>query len=198
MSEEVLEIELLSGNLSAFDEIYRRHYRAMLGIALGLVKDSAIAKDVTQDVFCKFYERVCENKIVSQNSQLIVKSVLSRMIHNACIDVFRMRKRTSVVATENDEHLELLMFSCGEEYFDPSKMELDEKSEIHKEIANAVLKLPEEQQLVIKLRLENGLSFIEISELEGESINTWLGRMRYALINLRKMLDIKVKTQNND
>lgn len=193
LSDEDLEMQLLSGNLIAFDEVYRRYYKLMLGIAISFVKDTSVAKDLLQEVFLSFYKIVYENRVVSSGGASGMKPLLARMTKNACIDVLRRNKRVSVINVENDQHFESVLFLCGKDQFDLSQMDVDERREEYQRVACAVSKLSKKQQTLIQLRFESGLSFLEISELEGESINTWLGRMGYALKNLRKSLGIHVK-----
>ncbi len=163
------------------------------------MKDTANAKDIVQETFLKLYNRVCNNRVVASGSdKLSIKPLLSTMVHNESINFFRRKKKMTFVSVENTNHLESILFLCGEEQFDSSKMEINMKREEYKRVAQAVSCLPEEQQLLLKLRFECGLSFLEISELEGGSINTWLGRMRYALKNLRKLLNIQIKESEEE
>lgn len=195
MNDEELATALLDGDSLAFDEIYRRYFSFMLGIAISMLKDVHMAKDLVQDIFVKFYGRVCDKKVVASGGASGFRPMLSKMIKNACIDVFRSNQRMNFISIDNDEHLEMVLSSHGKDQFDLNKMEINQIREEYQRIALAISKLSKKQQLVIKLRYETRLSFLEISELEGESINTWLGRMRYALINLRKLLKVNKKTK---
>lgn len=195
INDEELAKILLSGNLSAFDEVYRRYYGSMLGIATSKVKDVNIAKDLVQDVFMKFYGLVCDKKVVASGGVYGMKPLLSKMTYNICIDTLRKYKKINFINAGSTEYLEAILSSYGKDQFDLNQMEIDQTNEKYQEIARAIRKLPKNQRLVIKLRYGTGLSFLEIAKQQGGSVNTWLGRMRYALINIRKTLKIKRKNK---
>ncbi len=146
-----------------------------------LVKDSFLAEDLFQDVFIKIIDTLRANKYNEEGKFL---PWALRIAHNLCVDHFRKVKRTPAIKTSDDHDIfEVLNFS--EDGADKTMM----KGQSHELVRQMLNKLPEEQREVIVLRHFADLSFKEIAEMTNCSINTSLGRMRYGLINLRKMIE---------
>lgn len=144
-----------------------------------LVKDKYMAEDIFQDAFLKMIRTIKEGRYAEQGKFL---PWAIRVAHNLCMDHFRRSRQQIPVTLPDGQDISVL--------FGASDMNADaiEKREVHGCVRKLVEDLPEEQREVIVLRVYADLSFKEISDLTGVSINTALGRMRYALINLRKMI----------
>lgn len=184
-SDDELIVAYKNGDEKAFNVFYKRHISAVYKSVFMLVKNSNMADDITQNTFIKLLTVIKEDRLDSENN---LRGYLIRVSYNLCMDYFRIKKR--IVFIEPDSNNEdssvfdyIFLFSENKEdqiiYLENKKI-----------LREAIKKLPPEQREVIELRYDYELSFWEISLLKGESINTWLGRMRYALVNLRKILKL--------
>jgi RNA polymerase sigma factor (sigma-70 family) len=144
-----------------------------------LVKDKYLAEDIFQDAFLKMIKTIKEGRY-SEQGKFLPWAI--RVAHNLCMDHFRKSRQNIPVTLPDGTDL------CN--LFGPGDLVADgiEKRQVHASVRKLVEELPEEQREVIVLRIFADLSFKEISDLTGVSINTALGRMRYALINLRKLI----------
>ncbi len=182
-SESMLIKEFQNGNNQALEELVRRYKDRIYTSIFFLVRDKYLAEDLFQDVFIKIIDTIRNNKYNDEGKFL---SWAMRISHNLCVDYFRKVKRTPSVVN-----------SDGKEIFDWLDTQENshngsiEKRQTHERIRNLLDYLPEEQREVIVLRHYGNLSFKEIAQLTDCSINTALGRMRYGLINLRKMVSEK-------
>ncbi|MES2701435.1 MAG: sigma-70 family RNA polymerase sigma factor [Bacteroidota bacterium] len=144
-----------------------------------LVKDKYIAEDLFQEAFLKMIRTIKEGRY-SEQGKFLPWAI--RVAHNLCMDHFR-RSRQNIPVTLPDGQDISNLFTTMETAADGL-----ERRQVHAGVRHLVEALPEEQREVIVLRMYADLSFKEISDLTGVSINTALGRMRYALINLRKQI----------
>ena len=179
--DRLLVSRYLSGDEGAFEVLLRKHKDRVYGYIRMMVKDHQLAEDIFQDVFVK---AVLTMKRGSYNEEGKFLPWVMRIAHNLVIDTFRKNKRFPTV----DGGGEFDIFNVIKD----DEMNVDEvmiESQIHADLRKAIEYLPEEQKQVLKLRHYNGMSFKEIAEDTGVSINTALGRMRYALINLRKLIE---------
>ncbi len=145
-----------------------------------LVKDKYLAEDIFQDVFIRIIDTLRNGRYTDEGKFL---PWALRIAHNMCVDHFRKVKRSpSIKTSENHDIFEVLNFS------EAGKDEKIMQNETSDKIRRMIDMLPEDQREVIILRNYADLSFKEIAQLTNSSINTCLGRMRYALINLRKMM----------
>ncbi len=147
---------------------------------LFLVKDKYLAEDLFQDVFIKIIDTIRNNRYKEEGKFL---PWAMRIAHNLCVDHFRKVKRTPAVKTSDDNDI----FELINTYEDGADKKIMQ-AQSHESVRVMLDLLPEEQREVIVLRHYADLSFKEISEMTHCSINTALGRMRYGLINMRKML----------
>jgi RNA polymerase sigma factor (sigma-70 family) len=147
-----------------------------------LVKDKYLAEDIFQDAFLKMIKTIKEGRYAEQGKFL---PWAVRVAHNLCMDHFRRTKQQIPVTLPDGQDISYL-FGASDEVSDQI-----EKRQVHDSVRKLVEELPEEQREVVVLRIYADLSFKDISELTGVSINTALGRMRYALINLRKLITDK-------
>ena len=173
----------LKGDENAFAELLGRHRDRIYTQIYLFVKDRDLAEDIFQDVFIKIIKTLRKGKYNHEGKFL---QWALRISYNLCVDHFRRQKRrTKVSSTETFDIFDVL------ETKDENMEQTIIKSQKHKIIREMVDKLPAEQREVVILRHYADMSFKEISKLTKVSINTALGRMRYALINMRKMIENK-------
>lgn len=169
-----------NGHLPALDSLVNRHKNKLYNAILYLVKDQYHAEDICQDVFIKIIETLKSGKYKEEGKFL---PWALRIAHNLSVDYFRKLKRIPFVKSSEDhdvvESLNATEKSAEEQIINLQSID---------KAKDMLEKLPEEQREVIILRHFGNLSFKEIAEVTGCSINTALGRMRYGLINLRKLM----------
>jgi RNA polymerase sigma-70 factor (ECF subfamily) len=184
LSDQLLLNSYLSGDQSAISQLIERHSRRVREYIRMMVKDNDVADDIFQETFIKAVRVIDEGRYTDNGKFL---SWILRIAHNQVIDYFRSRKQQKLV-TEADAGYNVL----GTLRFAEHTIEDDMVSaQISSDVRHLVDMLPDEQREVVMLRYYSGLSFKEIAEQTDVSINTALGRMRYALINLRKMIKEK-------
>lgn len=184
VSDQELISEYLSGNHASLANLVNRHKTKVFAYILMVVKDKQLADDIFQDTFIKVINTLRSGTYKEEGK--FIQWVM-RIAHNLIIDFFRKAKRLPMLEKSND----------GSDIFDNVRI-LEESIEdrmindqIHEDIRNLIELLPREQREVLVMRHYSDMSFKEIAEQTDVSINTALGRMRYALINLRKMIDEK-------
>lgn len=170
----------VSGDESALATLLSRHKSKIYTSIYLLVKDRYLAEDIFQDTFIKVINTLKSGKYNEEGKFL---PWVLRISHNLVIDHFRREKRNPTITNQDGfDIFEVLGFS--EESIEDIKL----REENHKELRALIQQLPEEQKEVLIMRHYGDLSFKEIADLTGVSINTALGRMRYALNNLRRMM----------
>ena len=173
----------VGGNLEALEVLVLRHKDKLYTSILFLVKDKYLAEDIFQEVFIRIIDTMRSGRYTEEGKFL---PWAMRIAHNLCVDHFRKVKRSPTIRTGEDKDIfEVLNFSeeCAE-----TKMM---KRQSHDRVREMLDKLPEDQREVIILRHYADMSFKEIAAMTNCSINTALGRMRYGLINLRKLMTQK-------
>lgn len=169
-----------NGNEKAFELLVKRHKSKVYTAIYLIVKDSYIAEDLLQDTFIKAITTIKTNRYNEEGKFL---PWIVRIAHNLAIDYFRKEKRYPTVILEDGSNVfDTLNFS------EDSVESVQIKMETHEKLKEMIQKLPEQQKEVLLMRHYADMSFQEIAEATGVSINTALGRMRYALINLRKQM----------
>jgi len=169
----------LKGNDKAFEILLTRHRDRIYTSIYLFTKDHDLSEDIFQDVFIKIIDTLRKGKYNHEGKFL---QWALRISYNMCVDNFRRSKRrTKVSATETFDIFDVL------ESKDDNMETTLIKSQLHNNVRSLVDRLPTEQREVVILRHYADMSFKEISKLTRVSINTALGRMRYALINMRKM-----------
>ncbi len=182
-SDQELIQHYLDGNERAFEELLTRHKNKIYTSIYLFVKDQSLAEDIFQEVFIKIINTLRSGKY---NHEGKFVQWAMRIAYNMCVDQFRRKKRRPQVApTETFDIFDVLHIS------DDNMETTMIKSQTHQRIRHLVDSLPPEQREVVILRHYADMSFKEISQLTRVSINTALGRMRYALINIRKMIEEK-------
>jgi RNA polymerase sigma-70 factor (ECF subfamily) len=183
MTDQQLVLLNQSGDENALGTLIERYKDKIFSSIFLLVKDRYLAEDLFQDVFIKVIETLRNGKYNDEGKFL---PWVMRIAHNLCVDHFRRIKRKPTIKTSDDRDIfEVLNFN------DESTEAKIVTGETHDTVREMLDRLPEDQREVIILRHYADLSFKEISQLTNISINTALGRMRYGLINLRKIMDEK-------
>jgi len=168
------------GNFDALEALVLRHKDKLYTSILFLVKDKYLAEDIFQDVFIRIIDTLRGGRYTEEGKFL---PWAQRIAHNLCVDHFRKVKRTPTIKTGDDKDIfEVLNFT--EDGVDIRMM----KRQSYDRVREMLERLPEDQREVIVLRHYADMSFKEIASVTNCSINTALGRMRYGLINLRKMM----------
>lgn len=182
-TDQQLIHDYLAGNHSSLEIIISRHQKRIFGYILMVVKDKHLAEDLFQDTFIKVVHKLKSGKYKEEGKFL---QWVMRIAHNLIIDHFRKSKRLPVV--ENNDEYDIFNTIM---IFDKPYEEEMIKAQINDHLKKLIEMLPDEQKEVLKLRHYAEMSFKDIADQTNVSINTALGRMRYALINLRKMIEEK-------
>jgi RNA polymerase sigma factor (sigma-70 family) len=164
----------------ALEVLINRYKDKIFSSILFLVKDKYLAEDLFQDVFIKVIDTLKNNKY-SEEGKFLPWAL--RISHNLCVDYFRKVKRTPTIKTSDDRDI----FDTINVVEESTETKLI-ANQSHNRIRKMLDMLPEEQREVLVLRHFADLSFKEIADITNCSINTALGRMRYGLINLRKLM----------
>lgn len=180
-SDQQLISLYLSGDEPAFETLLNRHQQQVYSKILFIVRDSELANDLFQDTFIKVVDTLKKGKYNEEGKFL---PWVMRIAHNLSIDHFRRSKKMRMLrATEQFDVFDTIQ---TDELHAEDRIIRDQ---IHQDVRDLLETLPEEQRAVVHMRIERELSFQEIADETGVSINTALGRMRYALINLRRAMD---------
>lgn len=184
MDERQLIHEFLDGNTSGLQALIERHQARIYSYIFVMVKDKQLADDLFQDTFVKVINTL---KSGSYNDEGKFIQWVMRIAHNLVIDYFRKQKKLNLAEVVGDQYnlMDTLKVT------DPSIEETLVTQQIYADIKKLMEHLPAEQKEVLYMRCYVGMSFKDIAEQTEVSINTALGRMRYALINLRKLIKEK-------
>lgn len=182
MTDDQLVVEYNNGNSVAFDILLERHQRSIYNYILFKVRKTELTEDLFQETFVKAIVCIQRGAYVASGR---FKGWLMRIAHNLIIDHYRQLKSENTISNDADTvdllNDQLLCDSTIEDQL----IEL----QIHADIQLLVSRLPDNQREVLTMRYYQDLSFKEIADLTGVSINTALGRMRYALMNLRRLAE---------
>lgn len=184
LSDRVLLNNYISGDRSAISELIERHSKRVRNYIGMMVKDDDIADDIFQETFIKAVKVIDEGRYTDSGKFL---SWILRIAHNRVLDHFR-RQKSSRQVNESEAGYDVIGTL---RFAEPTTEDEMVHSEMEQTIRDLVELLPDEQREVVRLRYYSKLSFQEIAEQTEVSINTALGRMRYALINLRRMIKEK-------
>ena len=184
LSDQVLLNNYLSGDRNAISRLIERHSRRVRDYINMMVKDRDVAEDIFQETFIKAVRVIDEGRYTDNGKFL---SWILRIAHNQVIDHFRAQRQSKAV-TESEAGYDVLgTLRFAERTVEDSMV----SDQIERDVRALVELLPAEQREVVMLRYFSGLSFKDIAEQTEVSINTALGRMRYALINLWRMIKEK-------
>ena len=184
MTDEELVVAYAEGNNSAFDVLLSRHKSNVYSYIYFIVHNRELAEDIFQETFVKAIMTIKQGRY-TENGKF--RAWINRIAHNLIIDNYRQEKNEQTIS--NDE--------CELDLFNNSKLSdgtiEDEivKTQILADVKKLIDYLPDNQKEVLVLRYYQDLSFKEIADITGVSINTALGRMRYAILNMRRMADEK-------
>ena len=181
MTDEELALLYVNGNNKAFDELLSRIQDKIFTYIIYMVKDEDMANDLFQETFIKAITKL-QNGLYTDSGKFVFW--VMRIAHNVIIDHYREIKGEHIVEPTKDNDLQNLKGASVLDTFRESEMV---NEQVKKDVKRLMEALPESQREVVYMRFFQQMSFKEIAEETGVSINTSLGRMRYALINLRKM-----------
>jgi RNA polymerase sigma-70 factor (ECF subfamily) len=184
LSDQDLVKRFIQGDQTSIEVLINRHKNKVFTYIILIVKNQSLAEDIFQDTFIKVIKSLKEGKY-KDNGKFV--SWVIRIAHNLTIDHFRKEKQ---INTYSNEDYEADIFN-SRKLAESTVEDILVETQIIKEVRLLIDELPEDQKQVILLRHYGGLSFKEIAEQTNVSINTALGRMRYALINLRKLIEQK-------
>lgn len=185
LEDSVLVKDYVDGNEKAFEVLVIRHKDKIHRYIYLKVKDQLLAEDIFQETFIKVIHTI---KLGSYNEDGKFLPWVMRIAHNLVIDHFRKSNKVRLISESSSKNEEFNIFStlALDELNIQDQITLDE---LKSQMVNLVDYLPDSQRDILKQRIFQDLSFKEIAEFEDISINTALGRMRYALINLRKLIE---------
>ena len=190
LADQVLVKRFLKGDNNSFELLLIRHRNRVFAFIMSKVKNRDLAEDIFQDTLIKVINSLQKGKYNEEGKFL---PWMMRIAHNLVIDYFRKESKMRKIRPTSE-------FDIFDVLDDGSKNqeEVMIQSQVHSDLKLLIEQLPEDQMEVLKLRYFEDMSFKKISDLTGVSINTALGRMRYALINLRKLavqqnIDLQLK-----
>jgi len=190
LSDQELIQNYLNGDNASFEILLTRHKSRVFAFIMSKIKNRDLSEDIFQDTFIKVINSLQKGKYNEEGKFL---PWMMRIAHNLVIDHFRKdAKMRKVRPTDEFDIFDVL------DDGNKNQEEVMMQTQVHADLKVLIEQLPEDQKEVLKMRYFEDLSFKQISDLTGTSINTALGRMRYALINLRKLaekqhIDLQVK-----
>ena len=180
LSDKQLVDSYRNGNVASFELLVERHQNKVFSYILMLVKDRQLADDIFQDTFLKII-RTIKAGAYKEEGKFIQFAM--RIAHNLVIDHFRKSNRLPMADSVNNEY----SIIDNLKYTDRSVEDEMIEEQVYGDLRKMIELLPDEQKEVLNMRMYADMSFKEIADATNVSINTALGRMRYAIINLRKM-----------
>ena len=180
MCDRTLVSDYMNGNEKALERLIVRHKQKIYSFIFSKIQDRDIVEDIFQDTFIKVINTLKAGKYNEEGKFL---PWVMRIAHNLVIDHFRKEKRTAMF--KNTDEFDI--FSVIGDHTLNAENQLI-KDQIDTDVQKLITKLPEEQKEVLIMRIYRDMSFKEIAESTNTSINTALGRMRYAVINMRKIM----------
>lgn len=181
MTNEALALLYVGGNNKAFDELLARTQSSLFAYIMFVVRNEDVANDIFQETFVKVITRLQEGQYTDSGK---FSFWLTRIAHNVIMDWYRAQRSEHIVDLADDNDLSKLK---GHEVLDNFRESEIVNEQVMDDVRRMMETLPASQREVVYMRFYQQLSFKEIAELTGVSINTSLGRMRYALMSLRKM-----------
>ena len=169
------------GDVHSFELLIGRYQKQVYSYILTLVKDKQLADDVFQDTFVKVIQTI-KSKAYKDDGRFVQFAM--RIAHNLVIDHFRKENRIPTVESSSEDY----NYIDNVPITDASVEQGMIVDQVHSDLHRMITFLPDEQREVLRMRIFDDMSFKDIADVTNVSINTALGRMRYALINLRKMM----------
>ena len=183
LNDQELVVRYLQGDEQSLKELITRHQRKIMTSIYLLIKDREMAEDIFQDTFIKVINTLRSGHYNEEGKFL---SWVLRIAHNLVIDHFRRQQKMPMVR-DTEEYSLFDFIPLADENVEERII----SGQIHDTVRRMIEELPEDQREVVVMRHYGNMSFKEIAEITNVSINTSLGRMRYALINLRKLMEEK-------
>lgn len=184
LTDEQLVRAYAEGNNEAFDTLLKRHQDRIFSYILRVIKNEDVANDIFQDTFVKAIQTIRQGRY-TENGKF--PAWISRIAHNLIIDYYRQEKSENLQSSDLTD-IDVLN---RKELCEDTIEDILISDQIKKDVKYLIEELPDLQKEVLKMRYYQGLSFKEIAELTRVSINTALGRMRYAILNLRRIAQEK-------
>ena len=189
-TDQVLVQDFLKGDSFAFEKLLLRHKNRIYAFIISKVRNSDLADDIFQDTFIKVINSLNKGKYNEEGKFL---PWMMRIAHNLVIDYFRKDAKMRMVRANSDFDIFNILDDGNK-----NQEEIMINNQVNSDLLKLIKQLPSDQMEVLKLRYFEDMSFKKISDITGVSINTALGRMRYALINLRKLaqeqhIDLQLK-----
>lgn len=181
LTDEELAISYVQGNNRAFDELLSRNQSKLFSYILFVVRDEDKANDLFQETFVKVITKLHQGRYVDSGK---FGAWIMRIAHNVIMDWYREQRSRNLIEPTDENDLSNL---SGNEILDSNVENRYVNDQIMVDVKNMMNMLPPTQREVVFMRFYQDLSFKEIAETTGVSINTSLGRMRYAILNLRRM-----------
>jgi RNA polymerase sigma-70 factor (ECF subfamily) len=181
MTDEELALSYINGNNKAFDLLLTRNQTKIFSYIMFVVHDHDLADDIFQETFMKVVTRLQQGKYINNGK---FSAWCTRIAHNIIMDWYREQKSNKVIESGQENDLS----NIGSENTIVTNIENEYvNSQVLRDVKNMMNQLPASQREVVYMRYYQELSFKEIAEITNVSINTSLGRMRYAILNLRRM-----------
>lgn len=182
MTDETLVTMYAQGNNSAFDVLLNRYKSSIHSYIYFIVRNKDLAEDIFQETFVKVIITIKQGRYTDNGK---FKAWITRIAHNLIIDYFRQERSENTIS--NDD-VEVDLFN-NSKLCDSTIEDAMIRGQVLSDVKKLVKHLPDNQREVLEMRYYQDLSFKEIADLTGVSINTALGRMRYAILNMRKMAE---------
>jgi RNA polymerase sigma factor (sigma-70 family) len=183
MTDESLVSLFANGNNQAFDVLLSRHKGRIYTYILMVVRNRDLAEDIFQEAFMKAIITIKQGRYVDNGK---FYAWVTRIAHNLIIDLYRRERNENTVS--NEEFADVDLFNNAK-LSDENVEDVMVREQVYTDVRKLMNHLPENQQEVVRMRYYEDRSFKEIADLTGVSINTALGRMRYAVLNMRRMAE---------
>lgn len=182
MPDDQLVAAYANGNNQAFDILLKRHQTRVFSYILSVVKNRDVADDLFQETFVKAITTIKQGRYAESGK---FSAWISRIAHNLIIDYYRTERSENLVSSDDDT-ADILN---RKDFSDVNVEDVMINDQIHCDVRRIIDALPENQREVLMMRYYRDMSFKEIAEATNVSINTALGRMRYAILNMRRIAD---------
>ncbi len=184
LTDEQLVSAYANGNNDAFDTLLRRHENRVFNYIFNIVKNKDVADDIFQETFVKAISTIKQGRYTDS---VKFSAWITRIAHNLIIDFFRQAKSENTISADQEDADVLNRRDLSEENIE----DLLVTTQIHTDVKRIMDSLPDSQREVLEMRFYRNMSFKEIAEATDVSINTALGRMRYAILNMRRIASDK-------
>lgn len=182
LTDDQLVAQYAKGSNEAFDALLSRHQSRVLSYILHIVKNRDLAEDIFQETFVKAIMTIKQGRY-TENGKF--SAWITRIAHNLIIDYYRQEKSENTISTDEDDMNLLNRKDLSEDNIEDAMV----VEQIHRDVKRIVQALPESQREVLVMRYYRNMSFKEIADATNVSINTALGRMRYAILNMRRIAE---------